>query len=158
MKIATVVAARPRGGSRAGRFAPAAAWAGLAWPPWPARAPRGGVPPVGADDGRRFAVGGVAVQMWGGSVIFDPVTWAACPGGEVPPSTTWLGGVAAASTRAPVQRSGVFALIGARRSRDTDAGKAMVTEHGQMTRSQSETRMHITELARFVDCLGIGYP
>ena len=40
----------------------------------------------------------------------------------------------------PVQRSGVVSpLIDARRSRDTGAGKAMVTERGQMTRSQLET-------------------
>src|SRR5215469_7102941 len=36
--------------------------------------PAGAVPPVGADGVRRFAVGGVAVQIWGGSVIFD--SWA----------------------------------------------------------------------------------
>src|SRR5262249_4503049 len=33
--------------------------------------PAAAVPRVGADGGRRFAVGGVAVQVWGGSVIFD---------------------------------------------------------------------------------------
>jgi len=40
VKIATVVAARPRGGSQAGRLASTAAWAGLAWAPWPARVPQ----------------------------------------------------------------------------------------------------------------------
>jgi len=31
-------------------------------------------PPVGADGVRRFAVGGIAVQIRGGSVIFDSLT------------------------------------------------------------------------------------
>jgi len=39
-KIATVVAACPRGGCRAGRLASTAAWAGLVWAPWPARVPQ----------------------------------------------------------------------------------------------------------------------
>jgi hypothetical protein len=38
--------------------------------------PAGAVSLVGADGVRRFAVGGVAVQIWGGSVIFDPWRWA----------------------------------------------------------------------------------
>src|SRR5215468_12228152 len=40
VQIATVVAARPGGGPRAGRLASTAAWAGLAWAPWPARVPQ----------------------------------------------------------------------------------------------------------------------
>src|SRR5215468_5513461 len=40
VKIATVVAARPRGGSDAGSLASTAAWAGLVWAPWPARVPQ----------------------------------------------------------------------------------------------------------------------
>src|SRR5215467_6857335 len=40
VKIATVVAARPGGGPRAGRLASTAAWAGLAWAAWLVRVPR----------------------------------------------------------------------------------------------------------------------
>ena len=36
--------------------------------------PADAVPRVGADGVRRFAVGGVAVQMWGGSVIIGSLT------------------------------------------------------------------------------------
>src|SRR5262249_61520489 len=49
VKIATVVAARPRGGSDAGSLASTAACAGLGWGPWPARGPSlpaPGVPPA----------------------------------------------------------------------------------------------------------------
>jgi len=64
---------RPRGSSDVGRLASTAAWQarvehlGL---PRPACA----VSPVGADSVRRFAVGGSAVQIRGGSVIFDSLT------------------------------------------------------------------------------------
>ena len=49
--------------------------------------PAGAVPPVGADGAGRLAVGGVAVQMWGGSVIFGSVTVGLgrlCRGGTCP--------------------------------------------------------------------------
>ena len=41
---------------------------------WVCPRPAGAVPPVGADGGRPFAVGEVAVQFWGGLVIFGSLT------------------------------------------------------------------------------------
>ena len=49
--------------------------------------PAGAVRPVGADGAGRFAVGGVAVQMWGGSVSFDSLAVGLsrlCGGGTCP--------------------------------------------------------------------------
>jgi len=74
VQIAAVVAARPRGGFHAGGLASVGAWAGLAWASWFCPRPAGAVPLVGADGAGRLAVGGVAVQMWGGSVIFGSLT------------------------------------------------------------------------------------
>ena len=71
VKIATVVAARPRGGFPC---RPPRVYGGVGGPSlstWVCPRPAGAVPLVGADGAGRFAVGGVAVQMWDGSVIFD---------------------------------------------------------------------------------------
>jgi len=71
VQIAAVVAARPRGGLPC---RPPRVYDGVGRPSLSTLAcprPAGAVPPEGADGGRRFAVGGAAVQMWGGSVIFD---------------------------------------------------------------------------------------
>src|SRR5215472_10924376 len=87
VKIATVVAARPRGGSDAGSLASTAAWAGLVWAPWPARVPQlrypGERPACGQRGGRGMVpagwqLSGVVVQIGGGSVIFGPFDWSAC--------------------------------------------------------------------------------
>ena len=74
MQIAAVVAARPRGGvpCRLPRV-----YGGVGGPSLSALVcprPAGAVPPVGADGVGRLAVGGVAVQIGGGSVIFGSVT------------------------------------------------------------------------------------
>ena len=74
VKIAAVVAARPRGGFPC---RPPRVFGGVGRPSLSTLAcprPAGAVPPVGADGGRRLAVGGVAVQMWGGSVICGSLT------------------------------------------------------------------------------------
>ena len=65
-KIATVVAARPRGrlSCRRPRIYGGVGGPGLCTLVCPGLA--GAVPPVGADGVGRLAVGGVAVQMWGG--------------------------------------------------------------------------------------------
>jgi len=80
VKIATVVAVRPKGGSVAGGVCGDVGRPSLSTglPAsrsccTPRESPACGQP-VGADGVRRFAVGGSAVQIRGGSVIFDSLT------------------------------------------------------------------------------------
>ena len=71
VQIAAVVAARPRGGLPCRRPRVYGGVGGPRLSTWVCPRPAGAVPLVGADGAGRCAVGGVAVQMWGGSVIFD---------------------------------------------------------------------------------------
>src|SRR5215831_9869487 len=74
VQIAAVVAARPRGGFACRRRCVYGGVGGPSLSTWVCPRPAGAVPLVGADGAGRFAVGGVAVQMWGGSVIFGSLT------------------------------------------------------------------------------------
>jgi len=76
---APLTAVRPKAVLMPAAIASEMAWAGLAWASRPAHVPRLLRPderpacgePVRRDDVRGFAAGGVAVQIRGGSAIFD---------------------------------------------------------------------------------------